>query len=103
MDFHQLTARLPTGKESFVDIRRSGAVYVDKTPLVYKIARVRSPQIVTRPRLFGKSTLASTLEELFLHGVATYDCHDSYFKGWRSNRCGRIKVSIWCCALTSPS
>ena len=81
MDFHQLTARLPTGKESFVDIRRSGAVYVDKTPLVYKIARVRSPQIVTRPRLFGKSTLASTLEELFLHGVATYDCHDSYFKG----------------------
>ena len=82
MDFHQLTARLPTGRESFVDIRRSGAVYVDKTPLVYKIARkMMRPIIVTRPRLFGKSTLASTLEELFLHGVSPYDGHDSYFKG----------------------
>ena len=32
MDFDQLSKRLPTGMESFVDIRRSGAIYVDKTP-----------------------------------------------------------------------
>ena len=80
MDFDQLYKRLPTGMESFVDIRRSGAIYVDKTPFLLKLA-LRRAFIVTRPRRFGKSTLQSTLEELFLHGVAPYDGHDSYFKG----------------------
>ena len=80
MDFDQLSKRLPTGMESFVDIRRSGAIYVDKTPFLLKLARRRA-FIVTRPRRFGKSTLQSALEELFLHGIAPYDGHDSYFKG----------------------
>ncbi len=80
MNFYQLDDRLPIGMESFVDIRRSGAIYVDKTRFLLMIARRRA-FIVTRPRRFGKSTLQSTLEELFLHGVAPYDGHDSYFKG----------------------
>ena len=44
-------------------------MYVDKTAFVYQIARQIRPQILTRPQRFGKSTLLSTLEELFLHGV----------------------------------
>ena len=53
----------------------------NKTLFVYKIAALHRPLILTRPLGFGASTLHSTLEELFLHGVAPYDGHDSYFKG----------------------
>ena len=81
MEFDDLEDKLPTGSQGFADLRQEGMVYVDKTRFVYKIARKKRPIIVTRPRRFGKSTLQSTLEELFLHGVAPYDGHDSYFKG----------------------
>lgn len=57
------------------------AVYVDKTYFVWLIAWYFYPQILIRPPGFGKSTLLSALEELFLHGVAPYDGHDSWFKG----------------------
>ena len=53
----------------------------DVIPFVYKLARDSQPRILIRPRRFGKSTLLSTLEELFLHGVKPYDGHDSCFKG----------------------
>ena len=81
MDFDDLESRLPTAMASFAELRRSGSVYVDKTAFVQKIAGSRKPQILTRPRRFGKSTLQSTIKELFLHGVKPYDGHDSYFKG----------------------
>ena len=81
MDFDDLESRLPTAMASFAELRRSGSVYVDKTAFVQKIAGTRKPQILTRPRRFGKSTLQSTIKELFLHGVNPYDGHDSYFKG----------------------
>ena len=81
MEFADLDEKLPTGEQDFVTLRQKGMVYVDKTRFVYQIARKRRPIIITRPRLCGKSTLQSTLEELFLHGVAPYDGHDSYFKG----------------------
>ena len=81
MDFDKLCAQLPTSTQSFADMRRTGTPYVDKTLFVYKIAALHSPLILTRPLGFGASTLHSTLEELFLHGVAPYDGHDSYFKG----------------------
>lgn len=80
-DFNELNNRLPTSYQSFSELRRDGAEYVDKTSYVYMLAENRRPRILTRPRRFGKSTLLSTLEELFLHGVEPYDGHDSYFKG----------------------
>ncbi len=81
MDFKYLSVSLPTGEQNFASIRKTGLVYVDKTNFVYWLAMQPRPIIITRPRRFGKSTLQSTLEELFLHGVAPYDGHDSYFKG----------------------
>ncbi len=80
-DFEELQNRLPTAFQSFTELRRDGAVYVDKTAFVQTLAGNRKPRILTRPRRFGKSTLLSTLEELFLHGVEPYDGHNSYFKG----------------------
>ena len=45
---------------------------------VYALASSK-PWVLTRPRRFGKSTLLSTIAELFRHGVKPYDGHDSYF------------------------
>ncbi len=81
MDFDSLSDKLPTAMPSFAELRKDGSVYVDKTAFVQKIAGNRKPKILTRPRRFGKSTLMSTIKELFLHGVKPYDGHDSYFKG----------------------
>ncbi len=81
MDFDDLHDRLPLASLPFTAIREWGKRYVDKTAFVYRLAQEPRPVIFTRPRRWGKSTLAYTLEELFLHGVAPYDGHESYFKG----------------------
>ncbi len=72
--------KLPLGISSFSALIDGGYIYVDKTKFVHYLATTKRPKILTRPRCFGKSTLLSTLEELFLHGVEPYDGHDSYFK-----------------------
>ena len=81
MDFYQLNARLPDGNSDFTDIISSNFLYVDKTIYIYDIAFKKGQYFLSRPRRFGKSTLISTLEELFKRGVKPYDGHDSYFKG----------------------
>lgn len=79
--FNQLRSMLPRGLQDFAWIRAHGLIYVDKTRYLYQLASINQPLLLTRPRRFGKSTLVSTLKELFLHGVAPYDGHESYFKG----------------------
>ena len=81
MDFYQLNARLPDGNSDFTDIISSNFLYVDKTKYIYDLAFKKGQYFLSRPRRFGKSTLISTLEELFKRGVKPYDGHDSYFKG----------------------
>ena len=81
LNFDELRSRLPIANACFGFLRERGLRYVDKTGFVYKLALDNQPRILTRPRRFGKSTLLSTVEELFLHGLEPYDGHDSYFKG----------------------
>ena len=81
MDFLQLKTKLPSAKADFVEIRQSNYIYVDKTKYIYDLAFKKGQYFLSRPRRFGKSTLISTLEELFKRGVKPYDGHDSYFKG----------------------
>lgn len=61
--------RLPLGNAEFVDIREKNKVYVDKTDLIYKIARYDTPVFLSRPRRFGKSLLINTLSSLFTNGT----------------------------------
>ena len=49
----------------FGNLRRDGAVYVDKTALVYALAREDRAVFLSRPRRFGKSLLVSVLEAYF--------------------------------------
>ena len=57
---------LPVSNSSFSALRTAGQVYVDKTELIYKMAReMNSAYSLSHPRRFGKSLLVSTLCELF--------------------------------------
>ncbi len=57
--------KYPVGIQSFEFIRNNGYVYVDKTPLVYKMITEGKPYFLSRPRRFGKSLLVDTLAMLF--------------------------------------
>ena len=54
----------PIGIQSFETIRNGGYVYVDKTDLVYKLAKGHV-YFLARPRRFGKSLLIDTLRCYF--------------------------------------
>ena len=57
--------KYPVGIQSFESIRKDGYVYVDKTPLIYKMITEGKPYFLSRPRRFGKSLLVSTLAAVF--------------------------------------
>ena len=57
--------KYPVGIQSFETIRRDGYIYIDKTPLIYKMITEGKPYFLSRPRRFGKSLLVSTLAAVF--------------------------------------
>ena len=57
--------KYPVGIQSFASIRLDGYVYVDKTPLIYKMITEGKPYFLSRPRRFGKSLLVNTLAAVF--------------------------------------
>ena len=57
--------KYPVGIQSFESLRMDGYVYVDKTPLIYKMITEGVPYFLSRPRRFGKSLLISTLAAVF--------------------------------------
>ena len=57
--------KYPIGIQDFETIRCDGYVYVDKTPLLYKMISEGIPYFLSRPRRFGKSLMVSTLAAIF--------------------------------------
>ncbi len=57
--------KYPIGIQNFEKIRKEGFVYVDKTDLVYELARNGIYYFLSRPRRFGKSLLLSTFQAYF--------------------------------------
>ncbi len=55
----------PIGMQTFSDIRARGAIYIDKSALIYKLVTEGKVYFLSRPRRFGKSLLISTLEAYF--------------------------------------
>ena len=64
---------LPIGIQTLTQIREKNCVYVDKTPLVYKMVSEGKYYFLSRPRRFGKSLLVSTLKELFEGNKAVFE------------------------------
>jgi len=57
--------RLPTGIQTFSEIREGNYIYVDKTALVYRLTHDHKYLFMSRPRRFGKSVLCSTLKNSY--------------------------------------
>ncbi len=57
--------KYPVGEQSFENIRLDGAVYVDKTELIYKLTHTYRMVFLSRPRRFGKTLLTQTMECYF--------------------------------------
>jgi hypothetical protein len=57
--------KYPIGIQTFAKLREDDFSYVDKTALVYKLAKEGSCFFLSRPRRFGKSLLLSTLKSYF--------------------------------------
>lgn len=54
----------PVGIQDFEKLRTKGAIYVDKTDLIYQLVQ-KDYVFLSRPRRFGKSLLSSTLKYYF--------------------------------------
>lgn len=54
----------PVGIQDFEKLRTKGAIYVDKTDLIYQLVQ-NDYVFLSRPRRFGKSLLSSTLKYYF--------------------------------------
>ncbi|MDD3759560.1 MAG: AAA family ATPase [Acidithiobacillus sp.] len=57
--------QLPIGIQTFRQVRDEGCYYVDKTPLIAKLAEGGKAFFLSRPRRFGKSLFLDTLAEAF--------------------------------------
>lgn len=75
--------RLPYGEADFETLRREKRIYVDKTDLIYRLARFGIPFFMARPAGFGKTLLLSSFASLFSHGL-------EYFKGLKIEKFGSV-------------
>jgi hypothetical protein len=66
--------KLPTGIQTFANIREDDSVYVDKTEYLVNLIDSGKIYFLARPRRFGKSLTCSTFESLF-------QGKKEYFKG----------------------
>ena len=65
--------KLPIGIQTFREIREDGCYYVDKTPLMHRLAAEGKHYFLSRPRRFGKSLFLDTLKELFEGSEALFE------------------------------
>lgn len=61
-----MTNKLPIGVQDFAKLRTKGYKYIDKTGIIYRLAKSGCYYFLSRPRRFGKSLFLSTLEAYFL-------------------------------------
>ena len=58
--------RYAVGTQSFSGLRQEGALYVDKTEYVWRLAHQAGKFFfLSRPRRFGKTLLISTMQDYF--------------------------------------
>ena len=65
--------KLPIGIQTFREIREDDCYYVDKTPLMHRLAADGTHYFLSRPRRFGKSLFLDTLKELFEGSEALFE------------------------------
>lgn len=88
----------PVGEQDFGEMRENGYLYVDKTEYVYRMTHSGSKYVfLSRPRRFGKTLLASTLQAYFegkkelFQGLAI----ENLEKEWLSYPVLHFDMSAW--------
>ena len=57
---------LPFGRQHLSQFVEGNLIYVDKTPIIFRLVREGGAYFLSRPRRFGKSLLVDTLKNIFL-------------------------------------
>ena len=88
----------------FADLRRSGAIYVDKTAYFHRLICGHGPKcfFLSRPRRFGKSLMISTFEEIFKGRRALFDGLAIAKTDWRWRKYPVIKFRFNCVSTLTP-
>ena len=73
--------KLPTGIQTFREIREDDCYYVDKTAFIRRLVDEGKHYFLSRPRRFGKSLFLDTLKELFEGSEALFEGLDVH-AGW---------------------
>ena len=62
-----ISMNIPVGVSDFVEIRRNGYYYIDKTALIAELLKTTGTKVtlITRPRRFGKTLGMSMLANFF--------------------------------------
>ena len=90
---------LTIGNSDFPLIRQDGTLFVDKTAQIPRLLRYKKV-FFARPRRFGKTTLASMLFELFMHGTEKFEGLAVY-DTWPETQCYPV-MSISLYGLDQP-
>ena len=69
--------KLPIGIQTFARIRDEGYYYVDKTPLIARLAEGGGAYFLSRPRRFGKTLFLDTLAEAFAGNRVLFEGGDA--------------------------
>lgn len=90
------TRKYPIGIQTFSEIIRGGYLYVDKTDQIWQLAQYAKFIFLSRPRRFGKSLLASTLESYFKGDKELFEGLKimSLEKEWKQYPVIRLDLSI---------
>ena len=60
-----MAQKYPIGIQNFEKLISGGFVYVDKTEFIHNLISANGVYFLSRPRLFGKSLLISTIEAFY--------------------------------------
>lgn len=85
-----MNSKFPIGIQDFAKLRTEGYKYIDKSEIIYRLAKSGCYYFLSRPRRFGKSLFLSHLRHIFLGGKI-------YFQAWRLIAWKRIGLNILCC------
>ena len=73
---------LPISKSDITTLLTHDFLYIDKTKLIYEMVKLPASFFLSRPRRFGKSTLLSTLNEIFLGKKELFKNQWIYNSNW---------------------
>ena len=63
---NHVTKSLPLGRQHLSQFVEGNLIYVDKTPIIFRLVREGGAYFLSRPRRFGKSLLVDILKNIFL-------------------------------------